>query len=332
MSIPASVLSTTQIGVEATPGTAVAATDILAASSVTFDFNVDIEEFRAAGYKTLTGTIFNDEMSSFSLAGKPTYHELVYWLNTILDTGVITTPGGATNARLHTFIPDPDGADALKTLTIEKSNSVRSYEVPHCMLNQLTFTVRRSPGGSSIDISGSGFGQEITDGITPTGSLSQLPFVPMIPNQFGFYIDDTAAGLGTTGITDTFEVSWSYGPKFNQFRSLDSSEPSFTGIYEVATPSTMTVRFPRNATSSAFLAAMRAGSTRFLRLEATGATDAIESGETYMFTLDFAGQIMQPALGDQDGLETISYTFTNVNDPTWGQSMEVVVENDLAAL
>lgn len=331
MSIPASVLSTTQIGVEVTPGTPVAATDILAASSVMFDFDVDIEEFRAQGYKTNTGVIFNEEQSSFNLTGKPTYDEIVYWFNTLLDTGAIVLEG-ATDANSHTFIPDPDGADTLKTLTIEKANSVRSYEVPHCQLNQLTFTVRRSPGGSSIDISGSGFGQEIDDGITPTPALTQLPFVPMIPNQFDLFIDDTAAGLGTTGFTDTFEVIWTYGPKFNQFKSLDSSEPSFTGVYEVATPSTMQLRFPRNAVSSALIADMRASTTKFIRLASSGAADAIESGFTYEFTLDFAGQIMTPAMSDQDGLETISFTFTNISDPTWDQSLEVVVQNALAAL
>lgn len=133
MSIPASVLSTTQFGVEATPGVAVPATDIMAASNVTFDFDVDIEEFRAQGFKTMTGVIFNEEQSAFNLTGKPTYHEIIYWLNTLLDTGVIALEG-TTDANSHTFIPDPAGADTLKTLTIEKANSVRSYEVPHCQL------------------------------------------------------------------------------------------------------------------------------------------------------------------------------------------------------
>lgn len=154
----------------------------------------------------------------------------------------------------------------------------------------------------------------------------------MIPNQFDVFIDDTAATLGTTGFTDTFELVWTYGPKFNQFKSLDSSEPSFTGVYEVATPSTMLLRFPRTAASSAFINDMRASTTKFIRLKGSGAPDVIEAGFTYDFQLDFAGQIMTPALSDQDGLETISFTFTNINDPDWNQSLEAVVINDLSAL
>lgn len=332
MSIPASVNTLTQIGFEATPGTAVAATDKLSASRVRFNIEPQIEPFRASGFKSITGVTPNYEDSSFSVDGMPTFEEFCLWAATIIDTPTITTPGGATNARNWQFIMDENAADADESMTIERVN-VRSFEAAYAMLNQIGFSVSRAPNGSSsIGFTGSGFAKAIVDGITATPSLSQIPYIPMVPKTFDLFIDDSAAGLGTTGFTEAFSVEYGLGPKKNRFSSLDSSESSFSGHYEQETDGTITVRFPRNATSSALITDMRNAETLFVQLKATEAADLIESGATYDFQLDVAGKIINADLGEDNGLETIGFTLAQFADPTWGQAMELNIVNDRVSL
>ncbi len=430
----AGVLQTTQIGAESTSGVAVPALKRMRAMSIAANFgDVDIEEFRPEGFNVNTFTIYNRERVAAALSGKPTYTEFVYPLSGLWGAANISTPGGATNARDWVFTPPSFAGSSAVTFTVEKKGVNRSYRFAYGLVNQLGYTITRSPDSNSIDMSGNMLGKRIEDGIQPStnevqtltvggatsgdftltydsqttsainydaaasavqsalealsniavgdvvcaggpldsadvtiefrGNLAQtdvdlitatdstsggtgadvtlttagvaptdIPIIPMIPLQFDLYIDDASGDLGTTQITDAFTIQWNAGPKYMLKEAIDSSEQSFSSHYDIETPSTMQIRFERSAAASAYLAAMRSGTTKFIRVEANGAADSIESGFGYRFRHDFAGQIVQPDLSEQSRLSTLQWTFTNVYDATWAKKQEMTLRNALTSL
>lgn len=429
----AAVLQTTQLGVESVPGTLVPALKRIRSTSIQANFgDVDIEEYRPEGFNVNVFTIYNRERVLANMSGKPTFTEFIYWFASHFGNTTPTTPGG-TLPRDWVFNPPYASAAAPVTYTIEKKSPDRSYRYGYGLVNQLGYSVTRSPDGSSIDMSGQMVGKRLEDGIQPStnevqtltvggatsgdftltysgqttgsiaydaaasavqtalealsniavgdvvcaggdldsadvtiefrGNLAQtdvalitatdntsggtgadvslttagaaptdIEIVPMIPLQFDLYIDDASGDLGTTQITDAFTVNWTSGNKYNLFEALDSSEQSFSSHYDTEHPSTMQITFERSASASALLTAMRTNTTKFIRLEANGAANSIESGFAYRFRHDFAGQIISPNMGEQARLSTLQFTFTNVYDATWGKKQEVAIRNGLASL
>jgi hypothetical protein len=76
---------------------------------------------------------------------------------------------------------------------------------------------------------------------------------------------------------------------------------------------------------------MRAGDTKFLRIEAIG--QEIESGQDYMLTLDMALKVSDTGgFSDADGVYAIEFSGVGVNDETWGKAFQFTVVNELTAL
>ena len=87
-----------------------------------------------------------------------------------------------------------------------------------------------------------------------------------------------------------------------------------------------------DADGMALQAIAEAGTTQFMRIEATGPTIPVMGGN-YSLTMDAAIKLSaESGLGDQDGVYKIDFTGTIVHDPDWGQAMQVVVVNDIASI
>ena len=104
----ASIFQTVQVGIETTPGVAIAASKKLLATSIVPSAKTEADAFRAAGNKYASFVTLNKEWSEASLEGKLTYNEILYLLVSLLSQ---PTPAqqGTTTAYKWTFISDTDG-------------------------------------------------------------------------------------------------------------------------------------------------------------------------------------------------------------------------------
>lgn len=393
-----SITQVVQIGAETTAGTQVAATKKFQTLGIEPSPNAEIDKFRPAGTKYNHLTALSKEWVVANVSGRGSYTEIVYALSSIIDAATITTPMGATNARLWTFTPDTSAADAPQSYTVQHGSSVRADRFTYGTFVEFGMTFNRT----SIDITGSMIGEALEDGITMTavrqvtdgvtntdtslvsatasftsedvgaevsgtgitsgtkiasvtngttvvldtattatatgvtvniGVISSVELVPILASQVSVYMDSSAAGLGGTQLTRVLSAEFKMSNRFNALWVLDATQASFVALVEIEPEVMLSVMVEADSNGMALLTAMRNGTRKFIRVEATGATDSIESGQDYTFTLDFSGEVTATGgFSDQDGVYAFQVDFTAIHDDTWGKAYEVAVKNALTAL
>lgn len=323
MSEKASVFQTVQIGVEDTIGTPVAATLKLAATSINCGPRLEADAFRPLGVKYPSFVTPNKEWSEFSIDGKITYNEICYLLASLISE---PTPvqQGATAAYKWTFTSDTDGEDAGIGLTIERGDANNAWEIPGGRVSGLTLTFNRN----ECSIAGSGFGEKIDTDAELTAGLSPLEAVPVLPTQLSFKMADTQAGLdGASAMTRGFSLVWELTNKAGLAWPVGQDPVSV----ELVPNLRARLRVATDATGLGLIANMRAGTTKWFRVKATGAE--IADPYYYDFQLDFPAQILNPSdPSDEEGIDVIEYEMAGVHDATWGKSFQIDIINKLTEL
>lgn len=157
-----------------------------------------------------------------------------------------------------------------------------------------------------------------------------LPLIPVLPQQFDVYLDNSAAALGTTKLLRVLSVETDMADRFNPLWAINSANTSYATTYETKLKPQVKMQMERDAAGMALVTAMRTGATRFMRIKATGGPIGTAA---YGFSLDMALQVSDaPAFDDKDGLSTLSWTLDLVHDPTWSKAIHLDVTNTQAAL
>lgn len=317
----ASVFQTVQIGVETTPGTAVAANLKLLAVSLTPQPRTEADDFRAMGNKYASFVTLNKEWSEVAIAGKLTYNEIVYLLASLLNSPT-PTQQGATTAYLWTFLSDTDGPDTGESLTIEQGDAESAWRVAGAKVASLELTFNRG----EVSIGGSLIGEQMETGITMTAAPTSLTPLPVLPAHVTFKMADTQAGLtGATAMTRGFAMTFKINDKFTLAWPV-GADPF--GV-EAAPKMEATLKIASDDIGMGLITTMRAGSTKWFRIKATGVLIA----STYYndVQIDFPAQIRENGgFSDEDGVYLVEYTLTPVHDSTWGKSFQIDVINTLA--
>jgi hypothetical protein len=158
----ATVYQKVQLGVEVTAGTAVAAPKQLQSIDIQPSIDSAVNVFRPMGSKYATVAAQGKESSKASISSDaPTYDELAYFLAGLIGAPTITTPGGATNARLHTLTPRSSAEDAIKTFTIECGDRERAMRFAYGVVTGLALDINRD----KVSLKGDMIGQLYTDGV-----------------------------------------------------------------------------------------------------------------------------------------------------------------------
>ena len=328
------IAQATQIGVEVTPGTGVAATKRLAGLSLSPSPAGTFRNFRPQGTKYSTVVYQGKEWSESDLSGDALYSELQYPLSSVITTPTVAqimdsaTPTGAYR---YIFDPATNTEDNPKTFTVEQGSAVRAHRSLYTIVNELTMDFSRE----SVELGGSAFGRAIEDGVTMTSSgVTTLPSIPVIPTQLSVYLDDAATGLGDTKLGRVLSGTFTIGSRYNPLWVVDAANPSFVAHVEAEPEVTMELLLEADAEGMALLTAMRNSTTQFVRLKGQG--PRIYDGTTDQFhemTIDMAGKVSDaPAFSDEDGVYAIRFIFAAVHDPTWGRAFKVELINTIAAL
>lgn len=325
----ATVHQVVQVGVEATPGTAVPANRLLQSISLEPTIDVSTTPFRAMGAKFVSMTTLNRESITARLSGAPTYNELPYLFSSALAYAApvqVTPPSGL--AYRWTFTPSQSSPDTVKTYTVEQGSSARAHRWTHGIFTDLTLTFNRD----GFDLDGEMLGQRLEDDITLTASPTTVGLVPpVLPTEMSAYLDTAAGSIGTTQLTRLLAASVRLQKRFGPVWALDSSRTSFASVVELAPTAEVTMLMEADAQGMAVLGAMRAGDRRYLRLRATGPN--IEGSTAYQLTIDAAITISGvSAFRDEGGVYALEWTGTITYDAAWGKAITVDLINKLSAL
>lgn len=323
MAEKATIFQGLQLGIETTPGTAVAADLKLLALSFEFNPKTEADAFRAMGNKYASFVTLNKEWSELGLSGKLTFNEILYALSSLLSE---PTPvqQGVTTAYKWTFTSNTSAEDAGNTFTIEQGDAETAWRAAGVRVSGLTFTFNRK----EVSISGAAIGEAIETGITMTATPSSLTPLPVLPTMLSFKMADTQAGLaGATAMTRGFSMTWGLTDKVGlawpvgQDPVTVEKEPKLEGKLRLAT----------DATGIGMITTMRNGATKWFRIAGVGALIASTYYQT--FQLDFPAQIQDlGGFSDEDGLHVAEFSLTGIHDATWAKSFQIDVTTNVSAL
>lgn len=319
-----------QLGVESTYGTSVAANKQLQAMNIALSPAAEVDVFGPQGQKYDTLSILNREWATAEISGRPSFSELQYPLSSVLTTAVITTPATGVTARDWDWTPANTAADTPKSFTVEQGQpgAALADKVTGLLVNELTFVFSRLGG---VDLSGSAIARAIATGQTLTATPTVLTAVPIAPGMVSVYVDDTAAGLGTTKLLRDFSAEFSIGDRYSPIWPLNAALTSFDGVIETKPKATLKLTLGNDAVGQGFYTTMRAGSKKYVRLEAVGSI--IELALTYLFRIDCCVLVAEaPSRSDVEGLSTLDWAFTMAYDTTMAAAFKMKLRNIATAL
>lgn len=317
-----------QIGVESTPGTAVAADKQFLSTGISPAIKVEMQRFRAMGQKFPSILVPGKEWVESSLEGAGSYTELAYLLASLLtDPGSPSTVD--TSAYQYTYVPDVSSEDSPLTFTVEQGSGVRAGSFAYGLINELEIDFERA----GVSTKGSVLGQQYQDGISMTASPTAIEQKPILPTDIDVYLDSTYGGLGTTKLTRVLKATWKVSNRWGTVWPLNTANASFAATVELEPATEIKLLVEADSNGMALLTDLRAGGTEFLRLAATSPDLAGAATQYYQVTLDQAVKVSDVAeFSDEDGVYAIEWTLEAVYDGGWGQALEANVFNKLSAL
>lgn len=328
-----SITQAVQIGVETTPGTAVAANKRLGSMGFEIGPTINSSTLQPIGQKYPTLQILGEEWTEAKISGNPVYTELPYAFASAMSAPTVTQiMDGGTPTLGYKWVFDSNAFndDVPKTFTIEQGSAFRAHRFSNAIIKEYGWKW----GRDKIDLSGSLFGTALQDGITLTPTPTQLPQVPVRPTEMSVYLDATAAGLGTTKLLRALKGEATIADRYSPLWVVDAAQSSFVNTVEDAPKLTFKITQEADAAGMAALTAMRSGGSSFLRLQNVGPT-IYTGGVTvkHQCTWDVAGQVMDvSSFSDEDGVYAIEWTYNAVVDPTWGKAFHVEVITTTATL
>jgi hypothetical protein len=319
----ASIFSGSQIGVESTSGTSVAANKLLRYLAYEPGIELAFNRFRPAGQIVASAITPGMDSTSWSLAGQGSYSELVYPLSGLLGTASTSTV--ETTATRWVWTPAGRSEITPKTFTVETGSSTRAQKATYVTQSGLELTWNRSDG---IAVSGSAFGQQITDNITLTASPTGLQDKPILPTHLDVFIDTTSAGIGATKLLRDFNAVFRYNDARVPVWPINSANASYASDVQVEPTIQIELTMAADSTGMGYLTNARAGDTRYIRLSAVSTENAGATAAKYDLKIDMAAKISNiAAFDDNEGVKVLTYTFDAIYDSAWGSGTFLIVTN-----
>lgn len=322
----ASLLQGIQLGVEVTSGTGVAANKKLQSTSLSTGVMAEIKKFRPTGAKFNTVSALGKEWVEGDISGILSYTDWVYLAASGLQ---YTAPDQqeSTAAYLWANTPSQSAADSIKTFTVEEGGAVRAHKFAYGLVNSLGYTITRD----EATVKGKIIGQNITDGITLTSTPTEIAIVPVLPTDISVYMDTLYSDIGETKLLRVLKIDFDTGERFGTVWPIDAAQASFAAHVETEPTAEFKLLLAADSVGMGLLTTMRAGTKKFFRVEAVGAT--IEDTYTYKWTHDICAVVTDVApFSDENGIYAIEWTFTATYDSDFGKAFSFNTVNELTAL
>jgi hypothetical protein len=316
----------TQLGVEVTPGSAVAANKRLPSIDVEISPEHTKQFFRGAGYKFNTIGVMNKNWAMGSYKGPLNYTELAYILSSYSNYAAPANVG--TGGKGWTFNPAISGTDTIKTYTIERGDSADAAKATNGIFNSLDIEVTRDSG----TISGEVLAKAFSVGNTLTSTPTTIANKPVSMNDMSIYLDSTSAGLGGTKLTDVFRLSVKLPKKYDLKWVIDAAETSWDDIVEQYMTPKLTLECEFTSQMRTLYNTLKADNVGNYFLRAMAVGDNIGAGADYTFRLSSALQFTdakEQRKGNGD-VYAYNFEFEIMGDTTWNKAWEIYLINELA--
>lgn len=327
------ILDKVQVGFEATPGTAVAATRKMyarmdpaggvSAPLVWFDDATGTYQNRrrAARGRTTVGWAMTDLC---------TFEDLHYWLYMMVegtpDEGTGTDPSVLT----HEFVPDLS-SDTQRSATVEWGDPGNAYEISQTYMN--SWTLRGDSDSDSelgwmleADLIGRTF-----DPTTFTPALPDRATEVITARGTKAFIDDDAADIGTTPLLGQL-ISWSISGTINRHTKAFAEDEYYvaqgvTGRQGWTLDAQLVLEFADDVEFEKYRNSVP--QQRAIRLLREGSE--IATGERKAFQADIFGYWATVGTGDRQGNKTITLGLQAGTDATEATDSRFIITNDQAA-
>jgi hypothetical protein len=318
-----SLFSGSQVGLETTSGTSVAADKLLRYLAYAPSIDLSFNRFRPQGQLVASAITPGMDFTGWALDGQGSYSELIYPFSGLLGTATITTV--ETTARRWVWTPAARTEITPKTFTVETGSAIRAQKATYVTQSGIELTWNRSDG---IAVSGDAFGQQIQDNITLTASPTALQDKPILPTHLDVFIDTTSAGLGTTKLLRDFNAVFRYNDARAAVWPINSANASYASDVQTEPTVQMELTVAADSAGMAYLTNARAGDTRYIRMSAVSTENAGATAAKYDLKIDMAGKISNiAAFDDNEGVKVLSYTFDAIYDSAWGTGTFLIVTN-----
>ncbi len=322
-----------QLGLEATKGTAVAATAVWRGLGTIEDALEVVHVDETVGYVSgVDRTYIPKLLAKLSMESVPaTFEQLPYILAAGVKDVVSGTADGTGSGKIYTYTFPTTTLNATKTYTIEGGDDQQEEEMEYSFVE--SFTLGGKPG-EALMVSAEWIGRQVTAS-TKTAGLA-LPTVEDILFSKGkLYIDAASGVIGTTLKSNTLlgadlNVKTGWVPVFTGDGNLYFS-------FNKATPPeiTLSITFEHDGTATAEKANWRGQIARLIRLQFEG-SNLGTAGTNYSkktLRIDLAGKWEKfDKLAEQDGNDIVTGTFRARYNATAAKFAEIVVVNERATL
>jgi hypothetical protein len=237
-----------------------------------------------------------------------------------------------TSGKSWLYEPAARTEDTKARYTIEQGSATRAGKVTYGAVTGAEITFNRTEG---VTLSGSGFAQQYQDNIALTATPAEIEEAPILPTHLNVYVNDTFAAIGTTKLTRDFNAVWRCNDVVGQVWPINSANASYASDVEIVPTVQMELTAEADTAGMAFLTAARAGSTKYIRLEAL--STVLAGAATAFYKLWIDGAFKVSAVGgfdDSDGVKVINWTLDAITDSTFSATafQRITVVNKVAAL
>lgn len=290
-----SINQTLQIGLEATPGTAVPANRRIDCVNFKFGPKGEFKKTAGTGRKYDSVQQLNAEWVEGSFDGSMDYNGLLYLFAGALGIPTPTAHGSSSVAKDWILDAILSGSRQPQTYSFEQGeNATRAHKFAYGLINKIGYKLSRKTDASC---NGGVLAQSVSDGITMTSSPTAIPLKPITGQQFNLYLDSSSGSIGTTQLTKALTAEFSmdgiYGPAWYANRAFSS----FSAHVDLKPNASVKFAVAADAIGMAPLTNMRKGDIRYLRVETVG--DVIDNTQLITitggptggtFTLTYKGQ------------------------------------------
>lgn len=306
------LLSKLQLGREATPGTAVAATLIWAGEEARLSDGREIGQaaqwvgsFLPSARRYVAKQGAKITIPSTALTFEQFPH--------LCEMGIKTaTPTSEGSGYLYAYAFPTTAANTIKTYTAECGDDVTVWQVPYVFAQKIELS---GAAGEAWEVNAELAGQSLTsDSFTSLSAESGLEVALFQLSKM--YLDDSGGTIGTTQITSALvSAKLTIDTGLRALYTADGAL-TYTTHYQAGPKITGTLTLLHNATTAAEIAAAQAGSARLLRIDILG-TDLTTPGTTFdtkAIRFDAAIQYTSvPNLEDKEGATAIALPFEVVD-------------------
>lgn len=324
-----------QWGVESTSalGTAVAANKLLNCFDMTAGINADVGFYTDSGYKYPSIQEENFEQTDLTLGGALDFNGVIYPLASAMGSVAPVAHGASSTAKDWIFKPPITGSIVPQTYSLQQGDSVRARKMAYGIFSQFGYKATRK---TMPMLSGKGFAQPLSDGITLTSSPTAVALAPVVNKFFNVYLDTSSGAIGTTQLLRCFSVDFSFDSIYNSFFALNRSTVGFTGHVDAQPKSTIKLLLEADANGLASpLSDMQAGTLMYLRVQAQGNVIDAPNSVNNLFTHDMCITFGKPSeLKAEQEIYALEWECTIMKDLAWnsGQSQSLTVTNLITAL